>query len=59
MQFAIGVTILECSFVKHSHNPLGINFFISRIEFFYLYVPSSQLSLHALNDQLSNLVYSY
>jgi hypothetical protein len=27
MQFAIGVTILECSFVKHSHGPLGVNFF--------------------------------
>jgi hypothetical protein len=25
MQFAIGVTVLECSFVKHSHGPLGIN----------------------------------
>jgi hypothetical protein len=24
MQFAIGVTILECSFVKHSHGPLGV-----------------------------------
>jgi hypothetical protein len=25
MQFAIEVTILECSFVKHSHGPLGVN----------------------------------
>jgi hypothetical protein len=25
MQFAIGVTVLECSFVKHSHGPLGVN----------------------------------
>jgi hypothetical protein len=24
MQFAIGVIDLECSFVKHSHGPLGI-----------------------------------
>jgi hypothetical protein len=24
MQFAIGVTVLECSFVKHSHSPLGV-----------------------------------
>jgi hypothetical protein len=24
MHFAIGVTVLECSFVKHSHGPLGI-----------------------------------
>jgi hypothetical protein len=26
MQFAIGVTVLECSFVKHSHGPLGVNY---------------------------------
>jgi hypothetical protein len=25
MQFAIRVTVLECSFVKHSHGPLGVN----------------------------------
>jgi hypothetical protein len=25
MQFAIGATVLECSFVKHSHGPLGVN----------------------------------
>jgi hypothetical protein len=25
MQFAIGMTVLECSFVKHSHGPLGVN----------------------------------
>jgi hypothetical protein len=25
MQFAIGVTVLECSFVKHSHYTLGVN----------------------------------
>jgi hypothetical protein len=25
MQFAIGVTDLECSFVKHSHGSLGVN----------------------------------
>jgi hypothetical protein len=24
MQFTIGVTVLECSFVKHSHGPLGV-----------------------------------
>jgi hypothetical protein len=24
MQFAIGVIVLECSFVKHSHGPLGV-----------------------------------
>jgi hypothetical protein len=24
MQFVIGVTVLECSFVKHSHSPLGV-----------------------------------
>jgi hypothetical protein len=24
MQFAIGVTVLKCSFVKHSHGPLGV-----------------------------------
>jgi hypothetical protein len=24
MQFAIGVTVLECSFVKHSHGPLEV-----------------------------------
>jgi hypothetical protein len=24
MQFAIGVTVLECSFVKHSHGLLGV-----------------------------------
>jgi hypothetical protein len=24
MQFAIGVTALECSFVKHSCGPLGV-----------------------------------
>ena len=24
MQFAIGMTILECSFIKHSHSPLGV-----------------------------------
>jgi hypothetical protein len=24
MQFAIGVTVLECSFVKHSHGPLRV-----------------------------------
>jgi hypothetical protein len=24
MQFAIEVTVLECSFVKHSHGPLGV-----------------------------------
>jgi hypothetical protein len=24
MQFTIGVTILECSFVKHSHSTLGV-----------------------------------
>jgi hypothetical protein len=24
MQFAIGVTVLEYSFVKHSHGPLGV-----------------------------------
>jgi hypothetical protein len=24
MQFAIGVTILKCSLVKHSHNPLEV-----------------------------------
>jgi hypothetical protein len=24
MQFAIGVTVLECSFIKHSHGPLGV-----------------------------------
>jgi hypothetical protein len=24
MQFAIGVTVLEFSFVKHSHGPLGV-----------------------------------
>jgi hypothetical protein len=24
MQFAIGVTVLECFFVKHSHGPLGV-----------------------------------
>jgi hypothetical protein len=27
MQFAIGVTVLECSFVKHSHSPLGVNMY--------------------------------
>jgi hypothetical protein len=26
MQFAIGMIVLECSFAKHSHGPLGINF---------------------------------
>jgi hypothetical protein len=26
MQFAIGMTVLECSFAKHSHGPLGVNF---------------------------------
>jgi hypothetical protein len=26
MQFAIGVTVLECSFVKHSHGPLGVKY---------------------------------
>jgi hypothetical protein len=29
MQFAIGVTILECSFVKHSHGLLGVDPFFS------------------------------
>jgi hypothetical protein len=24
MQFAIGVTVLKYSFVKHSHGPLGV-----------------------------------
>jgi hypothetical protein len=24
MQFATGVRVLECSFVKHSHGPLGV-----------------------------------
>jgi hypothetical protein len=24
MQFAIEVTVLECSFVKHSRDPLGV-----------------------------------
>jgi hypothetical protein len=30
MQFAIGVTVLECSFVKHSHGPLGVNHLINK-----------------------------
>ena len=30
MQFAIGMTVLECSFVKHSHGPLGINKIITQ-----------------------------
>jgi hypothetical protein len=25
MQFEIGMTVLKCSFVKHSHGPLGVN----------------------------------
>jgi hypothetical protein len=25
MQFAIRVTVLVCSFVKHGHGPLGVN----------------------------------
>jgi hypothetical protein len=24
MQFAIGVTVLECFFIKHSRGPLGV-----------------------------------
>jgi hypothetical protein len=27
MEFAIGVTILECFFAKHSHGPLGVKIF--------------------------------
>jgi hypothetical protein len=34
MQFAIGVTVLKCSFVKHSHGPLGVKSY--RIYVFYL-----------------------
>ena len=26
MQIAIGMIVLECSFAKHNHGPLGINF---------------------------------
>jgi hypothetical protein len=33
MQFAIGVTVLECSFVKHSHGRLGVNN-VKKIQFF-------------------------
>jgi hypothetical protein len=29
MQFAIGVTVLECSSVKHSHDPLGVKAYAS------------------------------
>jgi hypothetical protein len=29
MQFAIGVIVLECSFVKHSHGPLGVKIGVS------------------------------
>jgi hypothetical protein len=28
LQFAIGVTVLECSFVKHSHGPLGLKYVV-------------------------------
>jgi hypothetical protein len=30
MQFTIGVTVLECSFVKDSHGPLGVNMVASK-----------------------------
>ena len=33
IQFASGVTILDCSFAKLSHNPLGVNF-IKRFSMF-------------------------
>jgi hypothetical protein len=32
MQFAIGVTVLECSFVKHSHGPLGVKYGVNHWE---------------------------
>jgi hypothetical protein len=28
MQFAIGMTVLECYFVKHSHGHLGVKLYI-------------------------------
>jgi hypothetical protein len=31
MQFAIGVTFLECSFVKHRHGPLGVKGGIGKV----------------------------
>jgi hypothetical protein len=31
MQFVIGMTVLERYFVKHSHNPLGINMWKSKV----------------------------
>jgi hypothetical protein len=40
MQFAIGVTILECSFVKHSHGPLGVK---KELCLFYEFVYSDGL----------------
>jgi hypothetical protein len=34
MQFAIGVTVLECSFVKHSHGPLGVKISSCRLKIY-------------------------
>jgi hypothetical protein len=42
MQFAIGVTVLECSFVKHSHGPLGVKYCYRRV-----YAPNSCTMLAA------------
>jgi hypothetical protein len=36
MQFAIGVIVLECSFVKHCHGPLGVKLYIFKIFFSYI-----------------------
>jgi hypothetical protein len=41
MQFAIGMIVLECSFVKHSHGPLGI-----KSELGMKYVIVEDISLH-------------
>jgi hypothetical protein len=50
MQFAIGVTVLECSFVKHSHGPLGVNFriFQTNIITFTLLMLVDVFTLHIL-----------
>jgi hypothetical protein len=50
MQFTIGVTILECSFVKHSHGPLGVKWpFSNEYNILPIIIFSNKLSINGMN----------
>jgi hypothetical protein len=63
MQFAIGVTVLELTFVKHSHDPLGVKLvgWLNSEAIFHAYMPpiesvvaiSSMLMWHYWSPYLS------